>query len=269
MASQGPTPTKRPPRPEAKKPPPPAAAKAGGGSGRPGSRSGSAAGAGRRPPPRRKRGPDKKTIGAIVGVALVFALVVFFAFAVVGSNSTIQSVTASSTGPEGVAVPAGTALGAINTANYGQPVDGIECQAGEQVVYHVHTHLDIFVDGKAKQVPFGIGIGPPRKTVDNGTGPFVQGGTCFYWLHTHASDGIIHVESPSEQQYNLGQFFDLWGQVLTPDQVGPAVGKVTAYLNGQLYPGNPRTITLGKQTTIQLDVGKVVAPQTITFPQSL
>ena len=29
------------------------------------------------------------------------------------------------------------------------------------------------------------------------------------WLHTHAADGIVHIESPVDRTYTLGNFFDV------------------------------------------------------------
>jgi hypothetical protein len=70
--------------------------------------------------------------------------------------------------------------------------------------------------------------------------------------------------------YTLGDFFDIWGQPLGPDQVGPAHGPVTAIYNGQVYRGNPRNIPLEKHAQIQLEVGKpLVSPASITFPSGL
>ena len=102
------------------------------------------------------------------------------------------------------------------------------------------------------------------------TRPFVGSGACFSWLHTHAPDGIIHIESPVKRQYTLGNFFDVWGQPLGPSQVGPAHGPVTAFYNGQHYLGNPNDIPIGKHVQIQLDVGRpLVAPERISFPNGL
>ncbi len=99
---------------------------------------------------------------------------------------------------------------------------------------------------------------------------FVASGTCFYWLHTHAADGIIHIESPVQRTDTLGDFFDEWGQPPGPHQVGPAAGPVMAIYNGQRYVGTPRNIPLNAHAQIQLDIGSpLVAPQTITFPSSL
>jgi hypothetical protein len=152
----------------------------------------------------------------------------------------------------------------------GTTIDGIKCTANEQLAYHVHSHLAIFVNGKQMAIPMGIGIAPPRQTQPGATGDFVVSGTCFYELHAHTSDGVIHIESPSNSKtYTLGQYFDIWHQPLSPTQVGPATGKVTAYRNGQLFTGNPRNIVLGAHIVIQLDVGKVVPPKSYTFAGGL
>ncbi|MDP9074028.1 MAG: hypothetical protein M3N98_07615, partial [Actinomycetota bacterium] len=168
-------------------------------------------------------------------------------------------------GPERVPIPSGPALGPVNSAVYGQTIAGIQCQTSEQVAYHIHAHLAVFVDGQPRQVPLGIGIGTPLKIETVASGQFVVGGSCFYWLHTHSSDGVIHIESPNQMQYTLGQFFDVWGQTLSAGQVGPASGTVTAYLDGQPVTGDPRAIQLGLHSQVQLDVGRVVAPQAIDW----
>ena len=38
-------------------------------------------------------------------------------------------------------------LASASTAADGQTVDGIECQSNEQVAYHIHTHLTVYVNG--------------------------------------------------------------------------------------------------------------------------
>jgi hypothetical protein len=126
--------------------------------------------------------------------------------------------------------------------------------------------LTIFVNGSQRSVPYGIGIVPPRQVQNTSSGPFVAGGSCFYWLHTHAADGIIHIESPSKRTYTLGNFFDIWHQPLGPNEVGPVKGKVTAFYNGQVYKDDPRDIPLGSHTQVQLDVGKpLIAPEKVSF----
>jgi hypothetical protein len=152
----------------------------------------------------------------------------------------------------------------------GQPVDAISCDTSEQVVYHIHAHLAVYTNGKARIIPEGIGIVPPTQVVQTSAGPFVAAGKCFYWLHSHTADGIIHVESPSQRVYTLGNYFDIWNQPLSTTQVGPAHGQVTAFVDGQPFTGDPRSIPLNAHSVIQLDVGSASpGPQSFTFPAGL
>jgi hypothetical protein len=189
------------------------------------------------------------------------------------SLSTLGSLkpapAAGAAGPEGVPIPAGAPLAGTATKATGQKVDGIGCDTSEQVLFHIHAHLTLFVNGTPRQVPAGIGI-PQAQAQNSPQGPFIGSGKCFYWLHTHAADGIIHTESPVHRTYTLGNFFDEWGQPLGPDQAGPAKGHVTAIYDGKLYQGNPRDIPLNKHAQIQLEVGTpLVAPESITWPNGL
>ena len=172
---------------------------------------------------------------------------------------------AGALGPERVPIPSAAVLAAPSAATAGQAIDGISCETSEQTVFHIHTHLTIFVNGQPRQVPAAIGI-PGAVAQQTKAGPFIGSGTCFYWLHTHAADGIIHIESPVERTYTLGEFFDEWGQPLGPDQVGPAKGKVTVIVNGQVFKGNPRDVPLGAHENLQVDVGSpLIAPETIDW----
>jgi hypothetical protein len=172
-------------------------------------------------------------------------------------------------GPEGIPIPAAPPLATTGTAAKGQDVDRIGCQSSERTLFHIHAHLAVFVNGSARQIPAGIGI-PGAQAQNTATGPFIVGGTCFYWLHTHAADGIIHIESPVVRTYTLGEFFDEWGQPLGPHQVGLATGHVVALYDGQVYQGNPRNIPLTAHAQIQLEVGTpLIAPQPVTFPSDL
>jgi hypothetical protein len=167
-------------------------------------------------------------------------------------------------GPEGPPIESGPNLAPSASPSPGQSVDGIQCGTGEQLAFHVHTRLTLFVNGHSERVPYGVGIADPQLQPGLGV-PFVGGGTCFSWLHTHAADGIIHIESPVHRPFTLGNFFDIWNQPLSSTQVGPAKGKVTAFYDGSVWTGNPRAIPLGSHTQIQLDVGKpLVAPENNT-----
>lgn len=151
----------------------------------------------------------------------------------------------------------------------GETIDGVSSNTMEQVLFHIHAHLAIYVNGAPKLVPYGVGIVPPYQLQQTATGPFVAGGTKYYWLHTHDQSGVVHIESPVQQSYTLGQFFDIWKQPLGATQAGPAKGTVTAYVNGGKYTGDPRKITLAAHAMIQLDVGTDVPFANYTFPSGL
>jgi hypothetical protein len=171
-------------------------------------------------------------------------------------------------GPEGVPIPQAPALASARLLAGGEQIDGITCQTNTQVLFHIHAHLTIFVQGLARRIPGGVGIAPPYEVEETPVGAFIAGTSCFMWLHTHSADGIIHTESPIERIYTLGDFFDIWGQRVDREHVGPARGPVTAFLNGRVYTGNPREIPLLAHAQIQLDVGRpLIAPEQITFPQ--
>lgn len=187
--------------------------------------------------------------------------------------STLGTLTAApapgADGPENVPIPSAPVLTGTSAGTTGQAIDGISCQTSEQTVFHIHTHLTIFVNGKPRQVPPAIGI-PGAVAQQTSAGPFIGSGTRFYWLHTHAADGIIHIESPVQRVYTLGEVFDEWGQPLGPAQAGPAKGHITAIYNGRAYRGNPRDIPLAAHAQIQLEVGSpLVAPTSITWPSGL
>lgn len=202
----------------------------------------------------------------VAGAALVVlaGLGTGLAFGLSGSS------TPPPAGPEGVAVRNVPDLAPADTTMTGAPVDGITCRtsANEVVKYHVHVHVAVFVDGSERRLPAGAGIAQ-RFAMHLGNGLFVlndANGGCLYFLHVHADDDILHIESPVKATYTLGQFFDLWGQPLGPDQVGPARGTVTAFENGAPFHGNPRDIPLLPQAVVQLDVGRpVVAYQPVPF----
>ncbi len=158
-----------------------------------------------------------------------------------------------------VAIAIGRLMGSGNTAQgAGQPIAGIECSETEQVNYHVHAHLAIFVNGQEQTVPANIGIEP----------------TCLYWLHTHDASGVIHVEAPQQGDYTLGQFFDIWGQPLSStellDHKADAQHQVVAYVNGRKFDGSLRDIPITPHAVIVLEYGPpFVAPPSYTFPQGL
>ncbi|HUA07921.1 MAG TPA: hypothetical protein VMA98_01520 [Candidatus Acidoferrales bacterium] len=142
----------------------------------------------------------------------------------------------------------------------GQPVDSITCGGMEYNTLHTHTHLAIFYHGKQIAVPKLVG------------GVQIGQGGCLYWIHTHSMDGILHVESPTlapegSAGFDLGMFFDIWGQPLTRDNVAGLKGPVIAYVNNTLYDGDLRMIPLRSHQQVVLEIGTpAVSPPVYIFP---
>jgi hypothetical protein len=199
-----------------------------------------------------------KWVAIAAAVLVVVGLGLGLGLSLTGGSSTAAK------GPEGVPLQQVPDLATPDSTVSGATVDDISCRSSMAATdtYHVHVHLDVFVNGHQERVPAGTGIVPPRAVEQTPNGSFVDAGSsdCLYWLHTHADDGIIHVEAAAKQNFVLGQFFDIWGQPLGPDQVGPARGPVVAFENGHRFAGNPRNIPLDSQAVIQLDVGNPVVP---------
>jgi hypothetical protein len=222
---------------------------------------------------RRRRVPI--VVGVVVAIAALGGVGVAVGHSGGGSShhgdgklATFPTPAPTDTGPEGITPQGGTILAGLTDAAGGDDVDGIKCEASEQVQYHIHTHLAVFVDGAQRPVPAGIGIVPPQiqNTPD---GPFAGAGArCFYWLHTHTIDGVIHVESPTAAVYTLGQFFALWGQPISSTEVGTAKGPLTVYVDGKPYTGNPADIQLKPREAIQIDVGQAVPFQNVDWSRS-
>jgi hypothetical protein len=174
------------------------------------------------------------------------------------SASTAASSGAPQLGYEGIALEQGPALAPASTTGT-RTVDGIPCGATEQLAYHIHAHLAVFQNGRLYSLPSGVGI-PGSVTQQSTQGPVAAGGRCIYWLHTHTSDGIIHIESPSKRIYTLGTFFDEWHQPLSANRVAGLHGKVVVWVNGKPWKRSPRAIPLLPHEDIQLNLGQPAPP---------
>ena len=148
----------------------------------------------------------------------------------------------------------------------GQTVDGIQALDQEMLKTHFHAHLALFYRGRQIAIPYGIGIVKPFHAEDG----FVSSGKALYWMHTHDATGIIHIESPDNRPYTLGDFFAIWGRKLARNDVAGLRGRVQAYVDGKAYAGDPKQIALKEHTEVTLVVGEpAVAPPRYEFPKGL
>jgi hypothetical protein len=162
----------------------------------------------------------------------------------------------------------------------------LTCKAGlipekaEFLQYHVHAHLDVFINGRPLFVPAGIGIdtaNPAVKTEKRLAGIVVGAGLtqvcddpCISPLHTHDLSGLLHTETKTPQPNQLGQFFTQWAVRLTNDCVGgyckPNV-PIKIYVDGTVATGDPTQIELKNLREIAIVVGTPPATIPREFPR--
>lgn len=207
-------------------------------------------------------------LSAVGGVILVAGAGTGIFFAVHDGNHISAQAKASKQASDPSIDKSASLLATTADQSTGGTVDGVvESNSMEKTQYHIHSHLTIYVNGVQKTIPYGVGIVAPLSLTQDGDGnPFVEGGSAFYYLHTHDETGIIHVESPNSHVYTLGNFFDVWKQPLSSTQVGPDKGAVTVYVDGKKVTGDPTTIQLKSHENIQLDVGKDVPFKNFSWP---
>ena len=133
-----------------------------------------------------------------------------------------------------------------SNANAAAPIDGISCGAMEANKFHIHSQLNIFINGQPFVVPAEIGITD----------------TCLYWLHTHDDTGIVHIESPETRNFTLGNLFNIWNKKFDNhqlfDNVVNGTNSIDVYVNGTKVPNetNYRDISLKAHDVITITYGK-------------
>jgi hypothetical protein len=154
----------------------------------------------------------------------------------------------------------------IASRPYYAPINGVSCDSMEQGGFHIHAHLTVYINGKRVAIPKGIGIAP--------------NGSCFYWLHTHTADGIIHIEAP-QQLHNLAldDFLTIWQQGFSqlgfPQELTQTTGwKI--FINGKPFKGSvtsPLTteVPLASHDAVTLEYGSNNPPPDVfyQFPANL
>jgi hypothetical protein len=149
--------------------------------------------------------------------------------------------------------PATVAIGAQSPLPWPAPADataavhaaGLPMLGAEGAVEHIHAHLDVLVDGTPVPVPAFIGIDRTRATISP--------------LHTHDTTGVVHIESPVQRSFTLGEFFTEWGVSMAADHLGAlrsGDGKtLQLYVNGTAQQGNPAAVVIHPHDEITLVYG--------------
>jgi len=133
------------------------------------------------------------------------------------------------------------------TVASGRPVGALRCTSGGA---SFAVHVELFARRKVVIVPPGIGRGP---------------GGCSYPLRTTAPTGVVHV---ARRGLTLGDLFRVWGRRVTSSKLLSFPGRVSVFVGGRRYLGEPRAVPLTKHAQIVLEVGGHVAPHaSYLFPK--
>ena len=192
----------------------------------------------------------------------MFAALLVLVGAGCSSSSSGASNTPGSTTPNAIVWPAPPDPMARARAA------GLVPETAESLQFHVHAHLDVFVDGQKVTVPAGLGIdttNPGVHDFPNIAGATGYGGInppcsspCISPLHTHDVTGIIHTESKTQKFNTLGQLFTEWDVKLDQNCVNTYCkpnDKIAVYVDGKPYTGDPRTIPLSDHKEIAIVIG--------------
>jgi hypothetical protein len=155
----------------------------------------------------------------------------------------------------------------VNINTLYPPINGIPCESGMSIKFHIHVHVSIYINGKSVTIPQGIGIG--------------AGNVCYYYMHTHTSDGIVHIEAPAPaSNLALDDFLTIWHvgffKLNFPGQLTFQTGW-HIYINGKPFTTVPITSPLNTEVplvshdVVTLEYGSHNPPpdKTYAFPADL
>ncbi|HVA30105.1 MAG TPA: hypothetical protein VMU58_02435 [Gaiellaceae bacterium] len=131
---------------------------------------------------------------------------------------------------------------------------GLSRLSQEGSVLHIHQHLDLYVNAQKIRLPAFIGIDIGARYITE--------------LHTHDSTGVIHVESPTQRAFTLGQVFGEWGVKLTASCVGRYCGHLRWWVDGHRVSGDPAELILRAHQEIAIAAGPppLIVPKSYAFP---
>ncbi|HEX9375632.1 MAG TPA: hypothetical protein VGB19_05255 [Actinomycetota bacterium] len=117
---------------------------------------------------------------------------------------------------------------------------------GQEVTeVHFHQNLLVYVHGQREPVPFGVGQ-------DQAAGTLAE-------IHTHDATGTIHIEAAADRDFNLQMVFDVWGVLLTKNQVGMyrnnGENTIRVFVNGRQYTGDFTRLPLEDKQVIVVTYG--------------
>lgn len=130
-----------------------------------------------------------------------------------------------------------------------RPAAELTCASGRRFAVHV----ELFANRRVIVVPRGIGVAP--------TG-------CHAPLSTDAPTGVVRVLA--DRTYTLADLFRTWGRTLSPTRLLSFRGRVSVFVGGRCFMGDPRTVPLTRHAEIVVETGGHVPPHVdYLFPKGV
>jgi hypothetical protein len=105
------------------------------------------------------------------------------------------------------------------------------------------VHVELFARRRVVIVPPRIGI--------------ARSG-CRYALRTTTPTGVVAVAQIG--RWTLGDLFDIWGRRLTASRLLSFPGRVSVFVGGRRWLGDPRRVVLTRHAQVVVEVGGYVTP---------
>ena len=151
-------------------------------------------------------------------------------------------------------------------ANLAERVRALDLPSSANV-FHIHSHLDVFVDGVKAEVPANIGL------AQTGVSTASPGATVIAAIHTHDATGVIHIEGATTFDPTLRDVFGVWGVRFTKTCLGvycaTADSPLDVYVNGKKLTSDPTGYVMKAHDEIAVVFGEPPKsiPKTYKFPK--
>jgi hypothetical protein len=111
------------------------------------------------------------------------------------------------------------------------------------------VHVELFAHRRVAIIPRGVGVAASG---------------CRYPLWTETPTGVVHVDG----RRRLRDLFAVWGQRLAADRLLSFRGRVSVFVDGRRFRGDPGVVLLAKHRQIVVELGGYVAPHpSYLFPK--
>jgi hypothetical protein len=130
-----------------------------------------------------------------------------------------------------------------------RPANRLTCASGRRFAVHV----ELFAQRRVIVVPRGIGLAPSG---------------CRASLSTDAPTGVVQVLA--RRRHTLADLFRVWGRTLSRSQLLSFRGRVSVFVGGRRFTGDPRAVPLTRHAQIVIETGGYVAPHVdYLFPKGV